>query len=312
MKRFALLLISFISFVTKPVLLFLFLMLSFFPINASLVGIYNLKKQLQKSTWHSHILLAEVFLQYFYYCIELFILWPLGLIKIANIEEFAELIKLTHDKYKLGINQGIVSLGGHYGNIEILGHAMMDAYAMADVKPFYALAKPSKIKIINKIFEHVRQKRGFNVLWTGTKNFHESMINVAQSGFGLALLVDQKPPRDGIFIPFFTEKAAFPARGISIAVEARMAFVHVTAKRVGLGKFELIFSEGCNEHLVSEDLFSEGSIKAQNASKKTESSILIPQCTAVLTQYAIWLQNIIQCDPGQWFWDYRKWSRKEK
>ena len=177
---------------------------------------------------------------------------------------------------------------------------MQQAFVQAKLKPFYVLAKPSRFKWANKLLELVRDKRGFLVLWTGRAGFQQDLLNTAKSGYGLALLIDQKPPRDGVFVRFFEDKAAFPSRGIGIGIDAGMAFVHVTARRLSLGKFEMIFEEGWNGHLL-------GAGKPPDELPTTAFST-----TQIISGYAIWLEGVVRAAPGQWFWDYKKWSRKEQ
>ena len=148
--------------------------------------------------------------------------------------------------------------------------------------------------------ELVRDKRGFLVLWTGRPAFQQELLDTAKTGYGLALLIDQKPAKDGLFVKFFQHKAAFPSRGVGIGVDAGMAFVHVTARRVSLGKFEMIFEEGWNGHL------------AGNFLKTPDSPDLLFSTSQIVLSYAEWLEGVVRAYPGQWFWDYRKWSRKEK
>ena len=97
---------------------------------------------------------------------------------------------------------------------------------------------------------------------------------------------------------FFQEDAAFPGKGVSVALAQGMAFVHVTMRRLSLGHFQMICEEGCNTH------HTQGIV---NDSDAPVSDLLIAD---VLGAYARWLEGVIREEPGQWSWDYRKWSRK--
>ena len=300
MKTTAFLALSVLFTLLFPFVFMFCLVLTFLPISASRVGIDNLRTQLKASFWQARSILAQVYLQYASYIFELVFMWPLGLIQTTNTAAFAQLLTDLVKKYNLTDNQGVLCLGAHFGNIEGLGLAMQESFLQAKLKPFYVLAKPSRFKWANSLMELVREKRGFLVLWTGRPAFQQELLNTAKTGYGLALLIDQKPAKDGLFVKFFEENAAFPSRGVGIGVDAGMAFVHVTARRISLGKFEMIFEEGWNGHLASSSLNS-----------PVSTDVLFSTSQIVLS-YVEWLEGVVRAYPGQWFWDYRKWSRKEK
>lgn len=288
MKKVAFALLEATAFLTRPFWTVFFLAITFLPLSANTVGRTNLRTQLGVKGSAARRILARVHQQYACYFLELVVLWPLGLLRTRGADAFGDVVQAIRARYALRDDQGIVCLGAHYGNIEALGDVMRTQFAARGLKPFCVLAKPSRYRWANALMELVRQKRGFLVLWTGGPHFAQEFDALVRSGNGIALLADQKPKKGGVFVRFFEQEAAFPDKGVNLALAQGMAFVHVTARRLGLGHFEMICEEGCNAH---------------HASGRATA-------TEVLTAYARWLEGVVRKEPGQWSWDYRKWSRK--
>lgn len=288
MKKAVFGLLEMTAFLTRPFWNVFFMAITSLPLSANRVALANLRQQLGVHGIKARKILAQVHQQYACYFLELVFLWPLGLLRTQGAHTFGTLISQVRTQYALRDDQGIVMLGAHYANIEAVGDAMRQQFAAKGLKPFCVLAKPSRFPWINTLLEKVRQNRGFLVLWTGGPTFASEFEATMKSGKGLALLVDQKPKKGGVFVRFFEDEAAFPDKGVQLALRHGMAFVHVTMRRLSLGRFEMICEEGCNTHLTQ-----------KNTSPKE-----------VFEAYAKWLEGVIRTEPGQWSWDYRKWSRK--
>ncbi len=271
--------------------------LAFAPVTPTRVGVRNLRSRLGAGPLSARVLLARVYFQYACYFTEIVVLWPLGLLENFGEAELGVFLRGVKERHSLPGNRGVMCLGAHFGNIEALGMALKWAYADAGLKPFYVLAKPSKSALLEGVFARMRQGRGFLVMSTGGPRFKDELRQTAASGFGLALLADQKPRKGGVFVPFFGTEAAFPEKGVTLGIEQGMAVVYVTHRRVGLGRFELVFSEGPNEHLLRNEVDGEA-VSASDVER-------------TLAAYAVWLEDTIRGTPWMWSWDYGKWSRRK-
>ncbi|MCA2960767.1 MAG: lysophospholipid acyltransferase family protein [Silvanigrellales bacterium] len=298
MKKLAFALLEFTAFLTRPFWIVFFLGITFLPLSANRVGMTNLRCQLGARGLAARKILAKVHQQYACYFIELIVLWPLGLLRTQDEDAFGRLVAEIRERYRLRDDQGIVMMAAHYGNIEALGFAMRRQFAKRGQKPFCVLAKPSRYAWANSLLELVREKRGFLVLWTGGPHFAQEFDELVKSGKGIALAIDQKPRKGGMFVRFFQEDAAFPDKGVRKGIGQGMVFVHATLRRLSLGRFQMICEEGCNSH------HSQGNVKDAPI---PVSDLLVAD---VLGAYARWLEGVIREEPGQWSWDYRKWSRK--
>ncbi len=264
--------------------------ITFLPLSTNRRGMKNLTERLGFSRPKSRMVFAQVLAQYVYYFFELFVLWPCGLLKYRGSEKFGNTCLLIRSQFKIPNEVGLLCLGAHYANIEAVGLMMQREFTRVGLKPYVVLAKKSKIPIINWLFEFVRQKRGLEVLWTGGPEFKQKFNEILSTGKSLALINDQKQKQGGSFVEFFGKKANFADKGVTSAAQNQMGVVHVTVRRICLGYFEVLCEPGDCSHLETQE----------NVDIATKN---------ILNQFAKWLEEVIRKEPGQWSWDYNKWSR---
>lgn len=291
--------------------------LTWLPIFPTRTGLTNLRCRLGLGWLKSRGVLSVVYFNYYLYALEVFVLWPLGLETMEREDELLRFMLALREKYDMPSHRGFIVLGAHFSNIESAGAALCRVFQKGGMGEHVILAKPSALKLITAFFQFYRGRRGIRLLWTDRKDLLRSLLNHARAGDSLCFLVDQKPSSGGIFVKFFNEWAAFPYAGPDVGLRFECPVMHVTARRILPGWFRLEFAEGENSRLriarpLPPDVQRTGTqyecreVYAQHLSEKEL------RMAPVLSAFAGWLEVVVRSAPSQWFWDYRKWSRKPK
>ena len=282
------------------------------PLFPSRVGLANLRERMGTSYWRSHILLTRVFMQYFYYFVELIFIWPLGLTILDEKDDLHLYLKSLVEKYELGSNRGFILAGGHFGNIETCGTAISHAFVKLG-KKCCVLAKPTKSKLLNRLFDWYRVSRNITVVMTSKSDLFKTMQEQILNGTSLGFVLDQKPKKGGVFVRFMGECAAFPFHGPNIGMKAAFPVVHIAAQRILPGHFRIRYAEGHNVHLAAyrnQGRTEGNSLCPANEICSPNSNETPSEIEEVLAGYVGWLEGLVRESPTQWFWDYRKWSRR--
>ena len=246
----------------------------------------NLRKQKNAGATTAVLGTSAVLAHYFLILIENVVFWPLGglIIKknhgvkndLANASNFAA-----------DSQRGMAVLSAHFGNIEVTAdcvyltavrHAHRDSRVIA-------LAKPSKSRLATSFLTWCRRIRGLDIIQTNRKDLVRAMILGFKQRRVVALLIDQKPARSGIFVNFLGTPAAFPEGGVEIALRSQAEFVCIASRRLFPGIYTY---EG---RWLKEEIQSNEPVRA------------------IMESYAAWLESLISKSPWQWCWDYKKWSR---
>lgn len=299
------------NFILLP-LYFVFFVFSCFaallPIYPSRVAKKNFKNQLNyaqlKATWCT----ALVYLNYSFYFVEVFILYPLSLTHVFNTKNFQEFLKRVGSRKKG--NKGFVVLGSHLANIEEAGALMAREVEMFSKSTFVCLAKPARTRLMTVFLDWYRKTRKIGLLWTNRKDLVKELFRHSKNGSSLGFLVDQKPDAGGIYAKFFNDFAAFPNAGIEVPLRENLPVIFLTVRRLMPGLFYCYYSEASlNEGVdveVGELVFCSAEILKTAASAKNDSNAYL------MAQYCGWLEAVIRVAPTQWCWDYDKWSRQPK
>ncbi|MEY2987220.1 MAG: hypothetical protein RJB13_741 [Pseudomonadota bacterium] len=246
----------------------------------------NLRRQKNAGTVSAVIGTSAVLTHYFLILIEDFVFWPLGgLIIKTNSEVKKEIMNAS--TFAADSQRGLAVLSAHFGNIEVSADSVMMT-AIRHVhpnSPLIALAKPSRSQLATSFLAWYRRRRGLEIIQTNRKDLVRTMIQGFKHKRAIALLVDQKPARLGLFIEFFGTPAAFPEGGIEVAVRSQAEIVCFTSRRIFPGIY------------TYEGRWLKDELKSTEPVKK------------ILEAYAAWLESVIHKSPWQWCWDYKKWSR---
>jgi lauroyl/myristoyl acyltransferase len=300
--------------VYAPVLLLCFF-LTMVPTFPTRTGLANLKDRLSARGAGAHALLACVYFNYFVYLIEVVLLWPLGLEVVEGEADLLAYMGALKLKYGLPEKRGFVVVGAHFSNIESAGAALCRTFRDARMGDHVILAKPAASAWMTRLLDSYRTRRGIHLLWTDRKDLLRVLVEHARTGDSLCFLVDQKPASGGLFVRFFGAWAAFPYAGPDVGLRFEMPVLHVTARRILPGWFRLVYAEGENSHLrvarsMPPDVERSGTRYEVNEVYREQLTAKELRMAPIMGAYAGWLEAVIRSAPTQWFWDYRKWSRK--
>ena len=315
MSFYKLTLIFIINFIFIPlycIFLILCFALTFIPIFPTRTAKENLKNHLQITGIKFHFYLTIIFLNYFFYLIEAVILWPLRL-SHCILEDSSDVISAMQNAkniYPESKNVGFVYLLPHMSNVEMFTISVIQAHKTLGLKDVVALAKPSKLKFINKLFLWYRKRPGFNIIWTD-KNLLLNMQNAISNGLSIGMLVDQKPKTGGVFLKFFENYAAFPISGLRYCINKNMIVFYISGYRIIPGIVRMKIKIGKNVHLLKNNSAISSQIDLQTDIWKPETiNIKDKLATLEMSYFVPWSEQEIKKHPRQWCWDYKKWSRK--
>ena len=206
-----------------------------------------------------------------------------GLIQIENFNAFKEFLTQFKDKNN---RSNFVLITGHLGSWELVGKLASEA----NNGDFYALAKPSRSKVITEFMKGFRHKMGAKILWNDSKGILREMLSVLKNGAGLGFVMDQKPVgRKGPVVNFLGQETEFVAGPASMALKTNSPVIAVFCVRVGMRRYKLLFEEIYNG--------------AKDSLPSDQDSI------QVLTQrMASSITSAIEFYPEQWVWNYRRWK----
>lgn len=250
------------------------------------VARHNLRNQKNAGTLLAVFGTSAVLAHYFITFIEDFVFWPLGgLIIKHNPSVQTEIMRAS--SYAADSQRGLAILSAHFGNIEVSADGLLLTAVrhVSQESPLIALAKPSKNKWATKFLARYRSARGIEIIQTNRKDLVRAMLQGFKQKRAIALLVDQKPARAGLFVNFFGKPAAFPEGGVEIAIKSQAEIVCFASRRVFPGFY---------------------SYEGRWLRDETRGSEPVK---GIINSYAAWLESIIQKSPWQWCWDYKKWSR---
>ncbi len=291
------------------------------PINPSRTCRRNFRERLGLSGLALYLETLKVYLNYGFYFVEGFVLWPLGACVQLNASRFSDFMGNVAKAYDLRERgKGVIVVGGHYSVIEHAGGCFHQALLQNQLGGLHVLAKPAPVPVLTKLLELFRHVRGLRVIWTlgQLQTFREIRRSLGQ-GNSIALVNDQKPTTGGAFFRFFGAWAAFPFMGIDFAAKQGTLAIACNVRRVGLpGLFRIEYallptSLRPRDTLLCKDIvpsFSFESAEIWPGHLPYESGKLREETAQQLAAYVGWLESLVKMGRSQWCWDYRKWSRQ--
>ena len=178
--------------------------------------------------------------------------------------------------------KGVVLVGGHIGNWELLSHA----YARAGL-PMNAIAKPLYDPRLTVLADKMRAQFGTKILWRGETSVGKDMLRVFKRGEILGLLIDQDTRVQGTFVPFFGRPAYTPIAAAALALRFEAPIILSWAHR---------YPEGFEVHVERFRFTPSG-----------DSERDVQELTAQLTAK---LEKAIRARPAQWVWLHKRWKTK--
>ena len=249
------------------------------PIFPTRVAHQNFKNKFRCSFLIAWLHTIFLYLNYFFTACEYLVFLPLGVVKAKNTSDYNEFLA-SYCK-----ENGMLFISAHVSNIEAA--AVFTGKGLEKINKYVvSLAKPSSSRLLTKLIFSFRKHLNVRTILNNKKNLFQEMSSQLKSGHGLALILDQKPTRGGVFVPFFGEPAAFPFHGINILLRFQPAIAFVCLRRFIPGYFFIEF-------------------KLFDKMIKNKDGVI-----GLLQDYSYWLEAVIRKSPHQWCWDYKKWSRK--
>jgi KDO2-lipid IV(A) lauroyltransferase len=213
------------------------------------------------------------------------VLFTPRLVKRYNWRNYSQYKNVERTKWLMQEGRGLLIVGGHYSNFEIVGY-LMGLFGFN----IYSIARPLDNKFINKHLYEVRRRMGQKII--DKKGAAELMGKTASSGATLCFIADQDAGKKGIFVDFFGRKAStYKSIGL-IAVTNNIPIVVGYSRRIG-NRF--YFEIGVNRIIFPEEW--------------AEKDDPLEWITA---EYTKAIENFVREDPSQYWWLHRRWKHQPK
>ncbi|MHC4061444.1 MAG: lysophospholipid acyltransferase family protein [Planctomycetota bacterium] len=207
------------------------------------------------------------------------------LVRKRNWRHYSRYKNVERAKWMMKEGRGLLMIGAHYGNFEIVGY-IMGLFGFN----IYSVARPLDNKFINKYLYEVRQRAGQKMI--DKKGAAELMGHVASSGATLCFVADQDAGRKGIFVDFFGRKAStYKSIGL-IAITNNIPIAVGYSRRIGNRFF---FELGVNRIIFPHEW----------ADKDDPLLWVTAEYTAAIEQF-------VREDPTQYWWLHRRWKHRPR
>lgn len=182
----------------------------------------------------------------------------------------------------LAKGKGVVFLGAHFGNWELLGIALTAVGYKVNV-----IARPLDNPLLDKVVNDIRSKFGTWII--ANSNSIKEVIRVLRKNETVGILMDQNLYENATFIDFFGELAATTPIIPLLAQKTGVAIVPIRMLRLGNNMFKVII---------------EPELVLKNIPDRQEYvQINTRLCNEVIEQW-------IKLDPEQWFWVHNRWKTR--
>ena len=207
------------------------------------------------------------------------------LVKKCNWRDYSTYKNVERAKWLMKEGKGLLMVGGHYGNFEIIGY-LLGLFGF-DV---YSIARPLDNRFINDYLYGVRRRVGQKII--DKKGASELMDRIVSDGATLAFIADQDAGKKGIFVDFFGRKAStYKSIGL-LALTYNIPIAVGYGRRTGNRFF---FEMG-----ISRIIFPEEWADKDDPLKW------------VTAEYTRALEEFIREDPSQYWWLHRRWKHRPK
>ena len=213
------------------------------------------------------------------------VLFTPRLVKRYNWRNYSRYKNVERTKWLMQEGRGLLIVGAHYGNFEIVGY-LMGLFGFN----IYSIARPLDNKFVNNYLYGVRLRMGQKII--DKKGAAALMSKAASSGATLCFIADQDAGKKGIFVDFFGRKAStYKSIGL-IAATNNIPIVVGYSRRIGnrfyfeMGVERIIFPE---EWADKEDPLE-----------------------WITAEYTKAIENFVREDPSQYWWLHRRWKHQPK
>ncbi len=213
------------------------------------------------------------------------VLFTPRLVKKYNWRNYSCYRNAERAKWMMKEGRGLLMVGAHYGNFEIIGY-LMGLFGFN----IYSIARPLDNKYINKYLYGVRKRMGQKII--DKKGAAELMPQITSTGATLGFIADQDAGRKGIFVDFFGRKAStYKSIGL-IAITQNIPIVVGYSRRIGNHFF---FEIGANRIIFPNEWADKDN-----------------PLEWVTTEYTRAIEDFVREDPTQYWWLHRRWKHRPK
>jgi KDO2-lipid IV(A) lauroyltransferase len=207
------------------------------------------------------------------------------LVRKDNWRQYSRFKNAEHAKWLSKENKGLIFVGAHYGNFEIVGY-MLGLFGFN----VYSIARPLDNPFISRYLYGVREKAGQKII--DKKGAAELFDKVASTGATLCFVADQDAGQKGLFVDFFGRKAStYKSIGL-LAITNNIPIVIGYGKRIDNRFF---FELGCTRIIFPHEW--------------ADKDDALRWVTA---EYTKAIENFVREDPTQYWWIHRRWKHRPK
>lgn len=202
---------------------------------------------------------------------------------IEDLERRMRITSSRHVREAAALGRGIIYLGGHVGNWEMMGACMgpLD-------RPLGVVVGGQRNPMVNRFITGLRSSVGMVPIRQGSAL--KEVIRTLRRDGRVALVADQDAGPGGMFIEFLGRPASTaigPAR-----------FAYRTGAPVVIGLDRRLGNNGSHEARLYPPIIPDRSRPEEEEIRR------------ILTEYARILEGFVRRYPDQWFWMHRRWKTR--
>ena len=207
------------------------------------------------------------------------------LVRKDNWRQYSRFKNAERAKWLSKEGKGLIFVGGHYGNFEIIGY-MIGLFGFN----VYSIARPLDNPFISKYLYGVREKAGQKII--DKKGAAELFDKVASSGATMGFIADQDAGQKGLFVDFFGRKAS-------------------TYKSIGLLAItnNIPIAIGYGRRIDNRFFFEMGVTRIIFPNEWADKDDPLRWVTA---EYTKAIEEFVREDPSQYWWIHRRWKHRPK
>lgn len=178
--------------------------------------------------------------------------------------------------------KGVVFLGAHFGNWELLGIALTAMGYKVNV-----IARPLDNPLLDKVVNSIRSKFGTWII--ANSNSIKDVIRVLRKNESIGILMDQNLYENATFVDFFGELAATTPIIPLLAQKTGVPVIPVRMLRLNNNRFKLVIDPEIEFNAIPD--------------RQEYVRVNTRLCNEVIERW-------IKLDPDQWFWVHNRWKTR--
>jgi KDO2-lipid IV(A) lauroyltransferase len=213
------------------------------------------------------------------------VLFTPRLVKKHNWRNYSRYKGVERVKWLIHEGKGILLIGGHYGNFEIVGY-LLGLFGFN----IYSIARPLDNAYINNYLYGVRERAGQRII--DKKGAAGRVHELLSEGTTLCFIADQDAGKKGLFVDFFGRKAS-TYKSIALLAATENVPVAIGYSRRKDNRF--FFEIGMNRLILPEEWMDK------------EDPI-----NWITAEYTKAIEQFVREDPTQYWWLHRRWKHRPK